>query len=56
MFAALRSLPDPTALTPHLSDRYGVAFTGCTLLRSLVNDVYEPRTNPLGDRAFGTSG
>jgi len=40
----LRSLPDPTALTPYLRDRYGIAFTGCTLLRSLVNDVYEVTT------------
>ncbi|MEV0290863.1 MULTISPECIES: phosphotransferase [unclassified Kribbella] len=37
-------MPDPTALTPYLSDRYGVTFTGCTLLRSLVNDVYELTT------------
>ncbi|MFI7061772.1 phosphotransferase enzyme family protein [Kribbella sp. NPDC050124] len=44
MFPTLRSLPHPTALTPYLSDRYGVEFTGCTLLRSLVNDVYELTT------------
>jgi Ser/Thr protein kinase RdoA (MazF antagonist) len=40
----LRSLPDPAALTPYLRDRYGIGFTSCTLLRSLVNDVYELTT------------
>ncbi|WP_433162784.1 phosphotransferase enzyme family protein [Kribbella sp. CA-247076] len=44
MLPTLRSLPEPTALTTYLSDRYGLAFTGCTLLRSLVNDVYEVTT------------
>ncbi len=44
MLPTLRSLPDPAALTPYLQDRYGLAFTGCTLLRSLVNDVYEVTT------------
>lgn len=37
----LRSLPTPDALREHLAAAYGVPFTGCTLLRSLVNDVYE---------------
>lgn len=41
MIPSLRSLPDPEALRAHLADRYGLGFTGCTLLRSLVNDVYE---------------
>jgi Ser/Thr protein kinase RdoA (MazF antagonist) len=41
----LRSLADPDALTPYLRDRYGLAVTGCTLLRSLVNDVYEVTTS-----------
>ncbi|GAB2633619.1 phosphotransferase enzyme family protein [Kribbella swartbergensis] len=41
MFPTLRSLPDSGALTTYLSDRYGLGLTGCTLLRSLVNDVYE---------------
>jgi len=40
----LRSLPDPAALAPYLRDRYGIDFTGCTLLLSLVNDVYEVTT------------
>jgi Ser/Thr protein kinase RdoA (MazF antagonist) len=37
----LRSLPEPVALRNHLAEVYGVAFGSCTLLRSLVNDVYE---------------
>ena len=41
MLPTLRSLPDPAALTKHLSKIYGIEFTGCSLLRSLVNDVYE---------------
>jgi Ser/Thr protein kinase RdoA (MazF antagonist) len=41
VFPTLRSLPEPAALTTYLRDRYGLGFTGCTLLRSLVNDVYE---------------
>jgi len=41
----LRSLADPAALTTYLGDRYGLAVTGCTLLRSLVNDVYEVTTD-----------
>ena len=44
MLPTLRSLPDPDALTTYLRDRYGLGFTGCTLLRSLVNDVYEVTT------------
>ncbi|WP_158441168.1 phosphotransferase enzyme family protein [Kribbella steppae] len=44
MLPTLRSLPDPAALAPYLRDRYGIDFTGCTLLRSLVNDVYEVTT------------
>jgi len=40
MVPTLRSLPDPTALGAHLGDLYGLRFTGCELLRSLVNDVY----------------
>jgi Ser/Thr protein kinase RdoA (MazF antagonist) len=45
MFPTLRSLPDPSALAAHLGDRYGLAFTRCALLRSLVNDVYELATD-----------
>ncbi|GAA1593636.1 phosphotransferase enzyme family protein [Kribbella sancticallisti] len=41
MIPTLRSLPDPQALGDHLAEVYDVPFTGCTLLRSLVNDVYE---------------
>jgi Ser/Thr protein kinase RdoA (MazF antagonist) len=37
----VRSLPDPSALAAQLGERYGLRFTSCTLLRSLVNDVYE---------------
>jgi Ser/Thr protein kinase RdoA (MazF antagonist) len=37
----LRSLPDPLALRARLAELYGIGFTGCRLLRSLVNDVYE---------------
>ena len=44
MIPTLRSLPDPDALSAYLADRYGLGFTGCTLLRSLVNDVYELTT------------
>jgi hypothetical protein len=44
MIPTLRSLPDPDALSACLADRYGLGFTGCTLLRSLVNDVYELTT------------
>jgi Ser/Thr protein kinase RdoA (MazF antagonist) len=44
MVPTLRSLPDPGALSAHLADCYGLGFTGCTLLRSLVNDVYELTT------------
>ena len=44
MIPTMRSLPDPHALSTHLADRYGLGFTGCTLLRSLVNDVYELTT------------
>jgi Ser/Thr protein kinase RdoA (MazF antagonist) len=36
----LRSLPDPGALRDHLTEVYGIGFSGCTLIRSLVNDVY----------------
>lgn len=42
MIPRLRSVPDPHALSTHLADRDGLGFTGCPLLRSLVNDVYEP--------------
>ena len=44
MMPTLRSLPDPRALGAHLAGRYGLGFTSCTLLRSLVNDVYELTT------------
>ncbi|MEU4608344.1 phosphotransferase [Kribbella sp. NPDC023972] len=44
MIPTLRSLPDPGAMTMYLRERYGLGFTGCTLLRSLVNDVYELAT------------
>ncbi|MGW7679434.1 phosphotransferase enzyme family protein [Kribbella sp. NPDC054772] len=40
MIPTLRSLPDPSALAAHLGSAYGLRFTGCSLLRSLVNDVY----------------
>ncbi|TCO49287.1 Ser/Thr protein kinase RdoA (MazF antagonist) [Kribbella antiqua] len=40
MLPTLRSLPAPEALATYLGKRYGIPFTGCTLLRSLVNDVY----------------
>jgi Ser/Thr protein kinase RdoA (MazF antagonist) len=36
----LRSLPDPEALREHLAEVYGFGFSTCTLIRSLVNDVY----------------
>lgn len=45
MLPTLRSLPDPDALGAHLRELYDLDFTGCTLLRSLVNDVYELTTN-----------
>jgi Ser/Thr protein kinase RdoA (MazF antagonist) len=41
VFPTLRSLPDPEALREWLAEVYAIPFTGCTLLRSLVNDVYE---------------
>ena len=44
MIPTMRSLPDPHALGAHLAGRYGLGFTGCTLLRSLVNEVYELTT------------
>ena len=44
MIATLRSLPDPQALGNHLAEVYGLPLTGCTLLRSFVNDVYEVAT------------
>jgi Ser/Thr protein kinase RdoA (MazF antagonist) len=40
----LRSLPVPNALRAYLQDAYGFEVTGCRLLRSLVNDVYEIST------------
>lgn len=36
-----RSLPDPEALRDHLAEVYGIDFRACTLIRSLVNDVYQ---------------
>ncbi|ADB35352.1 aminoglycoside phosphotransferase [Kribbella flavida DSM 17836] len=47
MVRPLRSLPHPEALRDHLAEVYGLPFTGCTLLRSLVNDVYRV-TAPAG--------
>ena len=41
----MRSLPDPEALAAELGARYHLGFTSCTLLRSLVNDVYELATD-----------
>jgi Ser/Thr protein kinase RdoA (MazF antagonist) len=41
VIATLRSLPDPRALGHHLGEVYGLPSPRCTLLRSLVNDVYE---------------
>ncbi|WP_112248217.1 phosphotransferase enzyme family protein [Kribbella monticola] len=40
MIKTSRSLVDPVALRDHLSEVYGIDFRGCTLIRSLVNDVY----------------
>ena len=40
MVKTLRSLPEPRALSAHLGELYRLRFTGCELLRSLVNDVY----------------
>jgi Ser/Thr protein kinase RdoA (MazF antagonist) len=40
MIRTQRSLADPAALAALVSQRYGLAVTGCVLLRSLVNDVY----------------
>jgi Ser/Thr protein kinase RdoA (MazF antagonist) len=37
----VRSLPVPEALAVELGARYGLDLTSCSLLRSLVNDVYE---------------
>lgn len=45
MIPTLRSLPDPEALAVELGARYHLGFTSCTLLRSLVNDVYELSTD-----------
>ncbi|TCC37231.1 phosphotransferase enzyme family protein [Kribbella sindirgiensis] len=45
MIPTLRSLPDPEALAAELGRRYGLGFTSCVLLRSLVNDVYEVATD-----------
>lgn len=45
MIPTLRSLPDPGALAAELGTRYHLGFTSCTLLRSLVNDVYELATD-----------
>ena len=45
MIPTLRSLPHPAALRDHLAAAYGIPFTSCTLLRSLVNDVYELTAN-----------
>jgi Ser/Thr protein kinase RdoA (MazF antagonist) len=39
-----RSLPRPDDLRDHLAETYRLPFTGCTLLRSLVNDVYRLTT------------
>ncbi|ONI68500.1 aminoglycoside phosphotransferase [Kribbella sp. ALI-6-A] len=39
-----RSLPRPDDLRDHLAEAYRLPFTGCTLLRSLVNDVYRLTT------------
>ena len=41
MIATLRSLPPPQALRTQLHQLCGIPFTDCTLIRSLVNDVYE---------------
>jgi Ser/Thr protein kinase RdoA (MazF antagonist) len=40
-----RSLPESDALAAELGTRYHLGFTSCTLLRSLVNDVYELATD-----------
>ncbi|WP_371405376.1 phosphotransferase [Kribbella sp. NBC_00662] len=44
MLPTVRSLPAPGPLADHLAERYGLGFAGATLLRSLVNDVYELAT------------
>lgn len=44
MIATYRSLPDPDALRTHLRQYYDLPFTTCTLIRSLVNDVYQVTT------------
>ena len=41
MIKTLRSLPDPEALRDHMAEVYGIGFSACTLIRSLVNDVYQ---------------
>ncbi|WP_410786012.1 hypothetical protein [Kribbella sp. C-35] len=55
MLPTLRSLPAPDALATELGTRYNLTFTSCTLLRSLVNDVYQPavdRTKSVGRQGF----
>jgi Ser/Thr protein kinase RdoA (MazF antagonist) len=44
VIATLRSLPAPQALRAYLQHAYGFEVTGCTLLRSLINDIYEIST------------
>jgi Ser/Thr protein kinase RdoA (MazF antagonist) len=41
VIGTLRSLPDPRALRDYLREIYGIEFSECILIRSLVNDVYE---------------
>jgi Ser/Thr protein kinase RdoA (MazF antagonist) len=47
MVRTLRSLPHPDSLRDHLAEVYALPFTGCSLVRSLVNDVYRV-TTPTG--------
>ncbi|GAA1555650.1 phosphotransferase enzyme family protein [Kribbella lupini] len=47
MVRTLRSLPHPDGLRDHLAEVYALPFTGCSLVRSLVNDVYR-LTTPTG--------
>jgi Ser/Thr protein kinase RdoA (MazF antagonist) len=44
VIATLRSLPAPQALRAYLQHAYGFEVTSCTLLRSLINDIYEIST------------
>jgi Ser/Thr protein kinase RdoA (MazF antagonist) len=55
MIATLRSLPDPAALGAEVAAAYQIDVTGCTLLRTLVNDVYriDTPTGPYALKLYG---